>query len=74
MLILASVLFSSKPLVKASVSFGAVDEDSAQYYFDFFVEFCFLVDLIMNIFLSYTDPDTFLPVQNLAKIAKRYLW
>lgn len=51
-----------------------MSENSPQYFFDFFVEFCFLVDLIMNFFISYTDPDTFQPVKNLGKIARKYFW
>ena len=57
-----------------SVSFGSVDRFSTQYYFDYTVEFFFLIDLILNFFVSFTDPDTFQPVRSLPRVAKRYLW
>ena len=43
------------------------------YYFDMFMEICFIIDIVKNFFLMYTDPnDPSKKIKDFVKIAMHY--
>ena len=54
--------------------FGEPNEDETIFVLDAIMESCFVVDLIKNFFLEYTDPrEPRKPVRDLFLIARNYL-
>lgn len=55
------------------VTFGQT-ELKGQIIFDAFVNVMFLIDLLVNLFVEYEDPETFQDVRSFRKIARRYIF
>ena len=55
------------------VAFSPPAQFSLNGIFDFVIEFFFLADIVFNFLTTYRDPNTFIPVTSLSKIAKRYV-
>ena len=75
MFLMLMVLFSLLSSLFAAffACFGEPEQGDSVYYFDMFMEICFILDIFRNFFTQYTDPrQPEKPVTDLVQIWRRY--
>jgi hypothetical protein len=45
-----------------------------QYFDDYYIQICFLIDIIFSFLTEYKDPETYETIRSISKIGKRYVF